>query len=76
MNQSRTAAVVGVGGGTVLGAGIGAIAGHGARAFDCSRENHREMLTEELRVDASVGTINKYLDNDIDVNVETMTVAQ
>lgn len=76
MNQSRTAAVVGVGGGTVLGAGIGAIAGHGARAFDCSRENHREMLTEELRADASIGTINKYMDNDISVNVETMTVAQ
>lgn len=76
MNQSRTAAVVGVGGGAVLGAGVGAIAGHGARAFNCDIDSHRKMLTEELRVDASVGTINKYLDNDIDVNVETMTVAQ
>ena len=75
-NQSRTAAVVGVGGGAVLGAGVGAIAGHGARAFNCDIDSHRKMLTEELRVDASVGTINKYLDNDIDVNVETMTVAQ
>lgn len=72
MNQSRTAAVVGVGGGTVLGAGIGAIAGHGARAFDCSRENHREMLTEELRIDSNIGVINKYLDNDIDVIDEIM----
>ncbi len=76
MNQTSTAAVVGIGGGTVLGASIGAIAGHGARAFNCDIDSHRKMLTEELRADASIGTINKYMDNDISVNVETMTVAQ
>ncbi len=76
MNQSRTAAVVGVGGGTVLGAGIGAIAGHGARAFDCSRENHREMLTEELRADGQFGTISEYLENRIPATVDIMSQSQ
>ncbi|MBR1380604.1 MAG: hypothetical protein IJ560_03370 [Alphaproteobacteria bacterium] len=48
LNNTHTAAVVGIGGGTLLGAGIGAIAGHGARAFDCNNEKHREMLAKQL----------------------------
>ncbi len=76
MNQTRSAAVVGIGGGTVLGAGIGAIAGHGARAFDCSRENHREMLTEELRTDGQFGTISEYLENRIPATVDIMSQSQ
>ena len=35
MKDTNTAAVVGIGGGTLLGAGIGAMAGHGDRAMDC-----------------------------------------
>lgn len=48
MNQTSTAAVVGVGGGTLVGVGIGAIAGHGARDFDCSNKSMREKLSEEI----------------------------
>ncbi len=65
MNQTNTAAVVGVGGGAVVGVGVGALAGHGKRAFDCTNEKHREMLTEELRTNGTMGTISNYMENKI-----------
>lgn len=73
MNQTNTAAVVGVGGGAVVGAGVGAIVGHGARAFDCSKASHREMLTEELRAEASFGSISEYLEDPILATVDEIT---
>jgi len=62
MNQTSTAAVVGVGGGTLVGVGVGAIAGHGNRDFDCSNDGHRKKLTEELRSVGNTGILNEYLD--------------
>lgn len=62
MNQTSTAAVVGVGGGTLVGAGVGAIAGHGKRDFDCTNDAHRKKLTEELRSIGNIGILNEYLD--------------
>lgn len=62
MNDTSTVAVVGVGGGTLVGAGVGAIAGHGKRDFDCSRESHLKELTEQLRATGKIGTLNQYLD--------------
>lgn len=76
MNQTNTTAVVGIGGGALVGAGVGAIAGHGARAFDCTRENHREMLTEALRADSNFGTISEYLRNTIPATVDVIDQAQ
>ena len=67
MNQTNTAAVVGIGGGAVVGVGVGALAGHGKRAFDCANEKHREMLTEELRTNGTMGTISNYMENKITV---------
>lgn len=61
MNKTSTAAVAGIGGGTLVGAGVGAIAGHGKRPFDCGNEKHREMLTEELRVAANIGILGEYM---------------
>ena len=49
MNDTSTAAVVGIGGGTLAGAGIGALAGHGKRAFDCSNKSALKTLNETLR---------------------------
>ncbi|MBQ8294399.1 MAG: hypothetical protein IJX89_03370 [Alphaproteobacteria bacterium] len=62
MNDTSTVAVVGVGGGTLVGAGVGAIAGHGKRDFDCTRESHLKELTEQLRATGKIGTLNQYLD--------------
>lgn len=73
MNDTSTVAVVGIGGGTVLGAGIGAIAGHGKREFDCTRDKHRELLMQELKDGRAVGILNEYLSNDIDITEKTVS---
>lgn len=72
MNDTNTAAVVGVGGGTVLGAGIGAIAGHGNRDFNCDLDKHRELLMDELKDGRAVGIVNEYIVQDIDITQKTM----
>ncbi len=72
MNDTSTVAVVGIGGGTVLGAGIGAIAGHGKREFDCARPKHRELLMEELKDGRAVGILNEYILDDVDITQKTM----
>ena len=76
MNDTSTVAVVGIGGGTVVGAGVGALAGHGARAFNCSLRSHREMLTEELRADGNIGAIGEYMVDLIPTSVDAMTENQ
>lgn len=77
MNQTNTAAVVGIGGGTLVGAGIGALAGHGQRAFNCDIKNHRDMLMTALKGANAVGKVNGYLDGTpLSVASDTMTVAQ
>ena len=48
LNDTKTAAVVGVGGGTLAGAGIGALAGHGKRAFNCSNKSALNKLNSQL----------------------------
>lgn len=73
MNKTKTAAVVGVGGGTLLGAGIGAVAGHGARNFDCDLKDHRDALTQELRSTQAISIANEYLDEKINLNKDTMS---
>ncbi len=74
MNKTSTAAVVGVAGGTVLGAGIGALAAHGKRAFSCDNEKHRQMLFEEFRADGTIRTINEYLTINQRLNTESKTM--
>ena len=62
MNDTSTAAVVGIGGGTLVGAGVGAIAGHGKREFDCSRGVQLKELTESLQASGKIGVLNQYID--------------
>ncbi len=74
MNKTKTAAAVGIGGGTLLGAGIGAVAGHGDRNFDCDIKEHREQLTEYLRNTRAISITNQYLtDKDININKDSMS---
>ncbi|MDR0727257.1 MAG: hypothetical protein LBF37_04315, partial [Rickettsiales bacterium] len=70
MNDTHTVAVVGIGGGTLAGAGVGAIAGHGKREFDCSRESHRKDLLKQLRASGYISTINDYLPVAISMTAE------
>ena len=76
MKDTNTAAVVGIGGGTVLGAGVGAIAGHGARAFDCSNDGHLKKLTEQIRDSGKIGVLNQFLTDKISTTGEMVTVSQ
>ena len=72
MNDTSTVAVVGIGGGTVLGAGIGAIAGHGKREFNCNLGKHRELLMDELKDGRAVGILNEYIEKDVDISKKSM----
>ncbi|MBR5153465.1 MAG: hypothetical protein IKW57_01580 [Alphaproteobacteria bacterium] len=74
MKDTSTVAVVGVGGGTLVGAGVGAIAGHGKRDFDCDRQNHREMLTEYLKDNRTVSIVNEYINKDVNILDSVMNV--
>ncbi len=73
MNKTKTAAVVGIGGGTLLGAGIGAVAGHSSSNFDCDNKAHREELTKQLRNTQSISITNEYLDKDINLDGDKMS---
>ena len=61
MNNTKTVAVVGVGGGAVLGTSIGALAGHGDRAFDCNNKQNLKKLSESFKDADSVAKINEFL---------------
>ncbi len=77
MNNTHTAAVVGIGGGTVVGAGVGAIAGHGARDFDCSRDEHRQKLAQELRQAGQTRILNQFLEPEYQLSLSAdLTIAQ
>ncbi len=75
LNDTSTAAVVGVGGGTVLGAGIGAIAGHGARAFDCGKD--LKDLEKDIQKNWSdVAILNEYLPDDKNITITELKKGQ
>lgn len=77
MNKTHTAAVVGIGGGTLVGAGVGAIAGHGARDFDCARDEHREKLGQELRQAGQTRILNQFLEPEYQLALSgDVTIAQ
>ncbi len=61
MNNTSTVAVVGVGGGTLAGAGVGAIIGHGKRNFDCENKSHLKELSDGLRGSGRIQILNTYL---------------
>lgn len=76
MNDTSTAAVVGIGGGTLVGAGVGALAGHGARNFDCSNDGHRKKAMEQLKKSGKIAVLNEYLLMPIESSSDTLTVSE
>ena len=61
LNDTATVAVVGGVGGTAVGAGIGALAGHGDRGFSCSNSSQRNELSEQIRKSNKSGALSQYL---------------
>ena len=76
LNDTKTAAVVGVGGGTLAGAGIGALAGHGNRAFDCGNKSALKTLNEQLRKNGNIYSLNGYLNGDEIIKTGDLTEDQ
>lgn len=78
LNDTSTAAVVGVGGGTLVGAGVGAIAGHGARNFDCTNNGQVKKLAEQLTQSGNIGILNEFMEreNRVMPNAKNLTRAQ
>ena len=73
MNNTNTVAVVGIGGGTLVGAGIGAIAGHGERLFSCDVKSHREALTKALKEANKINAMNEYITKKIALDEDVMS---
>lgn len=61
LNDTHTAAVVGIGGGTLVGAGIGALTGHAAKNFNCDDADARKELYSVLKSEGLVSKLNQYL---------------
>ena len=76
MNDTSTVAVVGIGGGTLVGAGVGALAGHGARDFSCSNDSHRKKAMEQLKKSGKIGVLNEYLLMPIDTSSNELSVSE
>jgi hypothetical protein len=61
-NKTKAVAALGIGGGTVIGATVGALAGHGAsNDFDCEVRENRDKLLKEIKTNGLIGDLNLYL---------------
>ena len=76
MPTTKTVAATAIPGGTLLGAGIGALAGHGDRNFDCTIESMRNTLLKELQDNQKIGAINQYISSDLSSTSKSMTLGQ
>lgn len=76
MPKTKTTAAVAIPGGTLLGAGIGALSGHGDRDFDCSDEGMRTQLFKKLQESGKIGSLNQFIETDLSNADKTMNLAQ
>lgn len=61
-NQTKSMALVGIGGGTVVGGVVGALTGHKATTgFDCNDAELRKKLLKEIKENNLIAGINTYI---------------
>lgn len=77
LNTTKDVALIGVGGGTLVGAGIGAATGHKKRDFDCSRDDARKKLFNAIG-SGNINILNQYMDANktIKAGATTLTADQ
>jgi hypothetical protein len=77
LNKTSTAAVVGIGGGTVVGATTGAIIGHNkGKIFSCKDNGDLKELREEIWRAGLEGGLSIYMNNPITSDQQKLTLSQ
>ena len=68
LNDTSTVAATALPGGALVGAGIGALAGHDARAFDCNDDDMRKELWQRIKDKKLDNTLSTYLKKSVPLN--------
>ena len=79
-NQTKSMALVGIGGGTVVGGVVGALTGHKATTgFDCNDAELRKKLLKEIKEKNKAGALRVYVKNSTSTDSQgksTSTISQ
>ena len=70
LNDTSTVAATALPGGALVGAGIGALAGHDARAFDCNDDDMRKELWQRIKDKKLDNTLSTYLSESVPLSFD------
>lgn len=70
LNDTSTVAATALPGGALVGAGVGALAGHDARAFDCNDDDMRKELWQRIKDKKLDNTLSTYLSESVPLSFD------